>query len=84
MNDSLLVTDGVELQFPEKTVEPRRGRTFFRLPLDRINWVTSSFLVGTLALALTAVPVYLWFFGLDWFQVALFFMRRGRPWPGSR
>jgi stearoyl-CoA desaturase (delta-9 desaturase) len=73
MNDSLLVTDGVELQFPEKTVEPRRGRTFFRLPLDRINWVTSSFLVGTLALALTAVPVYLWFFGLDWFQVALFF-----------
>jgi len=53
--------------------EPRRSRNFFRLPIDRINWVTSSFLVGTLALALTAVPLYLWFFGLDWFQVALFF-----------
>ncbi|MBA2433531.1 MAG: fatty acid desaturase, partial [Chthoniobacterales bacterium] len=38
-----------------------------------MNWVTSSFLIGTLALTLTAVPAYLWFFGLDWFQVALFF-----------
>lgn len=46
---------------------------FFRLPADRINWVTSSFLCGTLFLTLTAVPLYLWFFGLDWFQVALFF-----------
>lgn len=46
---------------------------FFRLPADRINWVTSSFLCGTLFLTLTAVPLYLWCFGLDWFQVALFF-----------
>ncbi len=46
---------------------------FFRLPADRINWVTSSFLCGTLFLTLTAVPLYLWYFGLDWFQVALFF-----------
>jgi stearoyl-CoA desaturase (delta-9 desaturase) len=44
-----------------------------RLPLDRINWLTSSFLIGTLALTLTALPLYLWFFGLDWFQVVLFF-----------
>jgi stearoyl-CoA desaturase (Delta-9 desaturase) len=29
--------------------------------------------MGTLALTLTAVPLYLWYFGLDWFQVALFF-----------
>src|SRR5689334_199566 len=49
-------------------------RSVLRLPLDRINWITSSFLIGTLALTLTVVPVYLWFFGLDWFQVALFFV----------
>jgi stearoyl-CoA desaturase (Delta-9 desaturase) len=49
-------------------------RSFFRLPLDRINWKTSSFLIGTLALTLTAVPLYLWSYGLDWFQVALFFV----------
>ena len=35
--------------------------------------MTSSFLIGTLALTLSAVPIYLWHFGLDWFQVALFF-----------
>jgi hypothetical protein len=52
----------------------RPKRLFFRLPLDRINWLTSSFLIGTLALTLTAVPLYLWFFGLDWFQVVLFFV----------
>ena len=44
-----------------------------RFPLHRINWTTSSFLIGTLAITLTAVPLYLWYFGLDWFQVALFF-----------
>ena len=44
----------------------------FRLPAHRINWTTSSFLMGTLALTLTAVPLYLWHFGLDWFQVGLF------------
>jgi stearoyl-CoA desaturase (delta-9 desaturase) len=48
-------------------------RSILNLPFDRINWITSSFLIGTAALALTAVPVYLYFFGLDWFQVALFF-----------
>lgn len=37
-----------------------------------MNWQTSAFLIGTLALALTAVPFYLWHFGFDWFQVALF------------
>jgi hypothetical protein len=49
-------------------------RLFFRLPLDRINWLTSSFLIGTAALTLTGLPLYLWFFGLDWFQVVLFFV----------
>jgi stearoyl-CoA desaturase (Delta-9 desaturase) len=47
-------------------------RSVLGLPLDRINWVTSSFLIGTLVLTLTAVPLYLWFLGLDWFQVVLF------------
>jgi stearoyl-CoA desaturase (Delta-9 desaturase) len=49
-------------------------RSILRLPLDRINWTTSAFLIGTLALTLTAVPLYLCHFGLDWFQVALFFL----------
>ena len=44
----------------------------FRIPIDRINWTTSSFLIGTFFLTLTAVPLYLWYFGVDWFHVALF------------
>src|ERR1043166_901579 len=52
---------------------PVLRRSLLGLPLDRINWITSSFLIGTLLLTLTAVPLYLWFFGLDWFQVILFF-----------
>ena len=43
-----------------------------RFPFERVNWMTSSFLMGTLFLTLTAVPLYIWRFGLDWFQVALF------------
>ena len=45
---------------------------FNRIPTERINWVTSSFLIGTFILTLTAVPAYLWFYGLNWFQVVLF------------
>ncbi|MHA3774666.1 acyl-CoA desaturase [Verrucomicrobiota bacterium sgz303538] len=44
-----------------------------RIPAHRINWKTSLFLIGTLLVTLTAVPVYLWKVGLDWFQAALFF-----------
>jgi stearoyl-CoA desaturase (delta-9 desaturase) len=40
----------------------------FRIPTDRINWVTSSFLIGTFVLTLTAVPLYLWYFGFVWFH----------------
>ena len=40
----------------------------FRIPTDRINWVTSSFLIGTFFLTLTAVPLYLWYFGFVWFH----------------
>jgi stearoyl-CoA desaturase (Delta-9 desaturase) len=43
-----------------------------RIPFEKVNWTISSFLIGTLFLSLTAVPVYLCFFGLDWFEVALF------------
>src|SRR5216117_2336405 len=72
MNDSSFIANRGNFTFPDKAnVGPER--LFFRLPLDRINWLTSSFLIGTLALTLTAVPLYLWFFGLDWFQVVLFF-----------
>jgi stearoyl-CoA desaturase (delta-9 desaturase) len=51
---------------------PAPKRSILRLPFDRINWVTSSFLIGTLLIALTGVPIYLYFFGVDWFQIALF------------
>ena len=47
---------------------------FSRIPFNRVNWITSSFLIGTLLLTLTAVPAYLWRFGIDWFQVVLFFV----------
>src|ERR1044072_6465635 len=47
---------------------------FARIPFDRINWTTSSFLIGTFVLAITAVPLYLWYFGVDWFHLALFFV----------
>jgi stearoyl-CoA desaturase (Delta-9 desaturase) len=46
---------------------------FSRFPFDRVNWLVSSFLIGTLFLSLTAVPLYLYFFGIDWFQIVLFF-----------
>jgi stearoyl-CoA desaturase (Delta-9 desaturase) len=41
---------------------------------QKINWYNSVFLLGTLALTLTAVPVYLWQYGLSWFNTALFFI----------
>ncbi len=47
---------------------------FSRIPFEKVNWTTSSFLIGTLVLSLTAVPLYLWNFGLDWFQVIFFFV----------
>src|ERR1700758_2111628 len=46
---------------------------FSRIPFNRVDWPTSSFLIGTLFLSLTAVPAYIWFFGIDWFQIGLFF-----------
>jgi len=45
----------------------------FRLPASRINWTNSSFLIGTAIVTCTAVPLYLWHYGVDAFQLALFF-----------
>jgi len=50
---------------------------FPQIPFHRVNWLVSSFLIGTLFLSVTAVPLYLWFFGIDWFQIALFFAMLG-------
>lgn len=42
------------------------------MPWKRVNWTTSIFLAVLNVLAVTAVPLYIWHFGLDWFQVGLF------------
>jgi len=47
---------------------------FKRIPFDRVIWVTSVFLSVTLAISLTVTPWYVWHFGLNWFQIALFFV----------
>jgi stearoyl-CoA desaturase (Delta-9 desaturase) len=43
-----------------------------RIPWGRVNWTTSIFLAVINTLAVTAVPLYIWHYGLDWFQVGLF------------
>ena len=45
---------------------------FRNIPFHRVNWTTSSFLIGTAVLAVTAVPAYVYFYGLSWFNIALF------------
>jgi len=44
----------------------------YRIPFDRVNWITSSFLIGTALIAVIGLPIYLFKFGLDWFQFAMF------------
>lgn len=44
----------------------------FRLPATRINWVNSSFLIGSALVSVTAVPLYLWSHGVDPYQLGLF------------
>ena len=43
-----------------------------RIPFERVNWPTSLFLIITLIVSLTGIPLYLWYFDLDWFQFTLF------------
>ncbi len=52
---------------------------FRNIPFGRVEWVTSSFLIGTFLLTCTAVPAYLWHFGWDWFLfwMALFYYFAG-------
>jgi hypothetical protein len=56
-----------ELSFIEPIWKPVRritNRTMFpHIPFHRVNWLVSSFLIETLVLSVTVVPVYLWFFG---------------------
>jgi len=44
----------------------------YRIPFDRVNWITSSFLIVTALTALIGVPWYLVVHGIDAFQVAMF------------
>jgi len=62
----------------KKQVAGRRNvcsflRAMSRFSLEKIRLENSVFLGTTLFLTLTAVPWYIWTFGLDLFQVALFF-----------
>jgi stearoyl-CoA desaturase (Delta-9 desaturase) len=47
---------------------------FPQIPFAKVNWPTSAFLIATLFLSLTAVPAYIWCFGIDWFQIVFFFV----------
>ncbi len=42
------------------------------IPFQRVEWVTSTFLILTLLLTFTAVPTYIWHFGWDWYFFGLF------------
>ncbi len=44
----------------------------YRIPFDRVNWITSVFLIGTAVIALVGVPIYLIRVGIDAFQISLF------------
>ena len=45
-----------------------------RYPWKRVEWSNSIFLISTFLITVTAVPAYLWHFGLDWFMAGLFVM----------
>jgi len=44
-----------------------------QIPWERVNWKTSVFLTIINVLAVTAVPLYLWHYGISFFQAGLFF-----------
>jgi stearoyl-CoA desaturase (delta-9 desaturase) len=44
----------------------------FRIPFERVDWVTSSFLIGTFLIAVTVVPWYIITFDQSWFQWLMF------------
>ena len=45
---------------------------FKNIPFERVEWITSGFLITTGILTLTAVPWYLWTYGWDWFLFGVF------------
>ena len=45
---------------------------FKNIPFNRVEWVTSGFLIFTAILTVTAVPYYLWTYGWDWFLFGVF------------
>ena len=45
----------------------------YRIPFDRVNWITSAFLIGTALIALIGVPIYIFHYGIDWFLISMFF-----------
>jgi stearoyl-CoA desaturase (Delta-9 desaturase) len=44
----------------------------FRIPWHRVHWRNSLFLIGTLLVTITVVPLHIWHHGIDAFQVGLF------------
>ena len=56
-----------------RRISNRNPLNMFRIPFERVNWITSSFLIGTAAIALVGAPIYLYHYGLDWFQFGMFF-----------
>ena len=43
-------------------------------PWHKVDWMNSLFLIGTLLVTLTAVPAYIWHFGMDWFLGGMFLL----------
>jgi stearoyl-CoA desaturase (Delta-9 desaturase) len=43
----------------------------YRIPFDRVNWITSSFLIGTALIAVIGLPIYLFHYGINWFQFGM-------------
>jgi len=48
------------------------AKIFSNIPMDRVQWPAFFFLSGTLILSLTAVPLYILYFQLPWYCIALF------------
>ncbi len=43
-------------------------------PWKKVDWMNSAFLISTLLITLTAVPAYIWHFGMDWFLGGMFLL----------
>lgn len=43
-----------------------------RIPLNRVDWINTGFLLIISLLAIVAAPIYLWHYGFDAFQLGMF------------